>query len=535
MDYRSPLSRRNLFALGGGAVVSATLLGGCSSRGTGSGSGSGGGTPQRGGTFTFYGPTGVNTNLDLHGTQDPATYRYITPLCSKLVELRTGPDLEASTEVVPDLAERWEVSADGLTYTFHLRGDVTWQDIPPVNGRPFTSDDVIATFESIIGRPATWAWMFGHVADLKAPDDRTVVIKLKRVYAPFLTYLAHTWNVILPREHIEKKFDIENMTIGTGPFMLKTYKRGEQMVRVRNPNYFIKGKPYLDELDHVVIPEQNAAVAAFLSGRIDTTGVPAEQIDQFKERPDVVLRDVGLTPVDLYLQMKRKPFDDLRVRRAVAMAINFEGLGQAVYPDHWRLSSNIPPHCGEFALTPDEIKKVRPHDPAQSRQLLAAAGYPDGFETTMMVQRISQQDVDGAEYMVQDLKQVGIKVKLQVQDAATAVQRRANGQFDMAKAIRSLNLPDGHLRDYESGGAANYAKIADPKLDAMIDESRQILDHDRQVAKFHDIANYLETEVSAAIFGLAYSSPVALRTSTHNYYPHQIITGRWYADVWVDS
>jgi peptide/nickel transport system substrate-binding protein len=535
MDFQSPLSRRNLLALGGGAVASAALLTACSRSGTGSGSGAADGPPRPGGTFTFYGPTGVNTNLDLHNTMDPATYRYITPLCSKLVELKTGPNLGTSTEVVPDLAEKWEVSEDGLTYTFHLRGDVTWHNIPPVNGRPFSSDDVIATFESIIRRPALWSWMFEHVADLRAPDARTVVIRLKQVYAPFLTYMAHTWNVILPREHIEKKFDIENMVIGTGPFMLKSYKRGEQMTRVRNPNYFIKGKPYLDELNHVVIPEQNAAIAAFLSGRIDTTGVPAEQIDEFKDRPDVELRKIGFTPVDLYLQMKKKPFDDLRVRRAVAMAINFEGLGQTVYPDHWQLSSNIPPHCGDFALSPEEIKKIRPYDPAQSRQLLAAAGYPDGFDTSMLVQRVGQADVDGAEYMVQDLKEVGINVKLQVQDAATAVERRRNGQFDMAKAIRSISLPDGHLRDYETGGPANYAQISDPKLDAMIEQSRQILDHQQQVAKFHEIATYMETEISAAIFGLGYTSTVALRSNVHNYYPHQIITGRWYGDVWVDG
>lgn len=531
-SFDSRLSRRD-FLLGSGAAASGALLAACS--GTTGGRASPGGPPRRGGTFTFYSPTGVNDTLDLHATEDPATYRFISPLCSKLVELKSGPNLLTTQDLVPDLARSWEVAEDGLTYTFHLRDDVYWHDIPPVNGRPFTSDDALATFDTIIKRPAEHAWMFARVADLRAVDDYTFVIKMKRPYAPFLGYMANAWNVILPREHVERKFDIENMTIGTGPFMLKTYSRDVQMVRVRHPKYFVKGRPYLDELDHVVIPEQNSAIAAFLSGRVNVAQIPSDQLRIIEDVPNMTMTDGGATPVTLHLQTQNKPFDDLRVRRAVALAINFEGLGKAIYPGHWRLSTAIPPGCGDLALSAAEIRKIRPYDPEQARSLLAAAGHPNGFSTTMLVQKLAPQDVDGAEYMIQDLKKVGIDVQLQVLDTATAVARRINGQFEMAKAVRSINPPDTYLSDYESTSRLNYARIKDQKLDAMIEKTREIFDHGELVKQYHEIARYMETGIAAAIYGIAYSSPSASRDTVHNYYPNQLITGKWWADVWVDG
>lgn len=527
-------TRRQFLALGGG-FASAALVSACGagSGGQGGTGGSGGG-PRRGGVVTFASPDPVNEHLDMHKSQDPATARFITPMYSKLLEFEHGPD-QTGLEVVPDLARDWEISGDGLTYTFHLRKNVVWHDMPPVNGRKFTSDDVLATFDRVRKLPADHAWQFEAVADITAPDEHTVVIELDKPYAPFLTYLAHPWNVIYPREGVEGKYDLEAKVIGTGPFMLDAWERDEQMVRVRNPEYFLKGRPYLDELHSVVIQEPSATAAALRSGRITVGGFKDPgQTSDLSSTPDLKSLKVLGGPVTLNLQLDKEPFTDLRVRRAVAMAIDFERLGKSVRGDYV-LSSTVPPVSGEFALPPEEIKKVRPYDPERARQLLAEAGHPSGFSTEMVVQELSPEDIRGAEFMVQDLKKIGIDVKLQVHDPATAFERRLNGQFEMAKAQRGIVMADAYLSDYEPGARLNYSNMDDSKLGEMIKESRTILDHNERVAHFHDIQRYMETEIAGAIYGPQTYNYHVYQAALHNFHPHQMITGRFWADVWLDQ
>ncbi|WP_285697302.1 ABC transporter substrate-binding protein [Actinomadura sp. NBRC 104412] len=528
--WRPDLSRREALLLGGG-LVSTSLLSAC-----GGGSGDrtdGGGAPQRGGTLTFAWNTPVYESLDPHKTQDPATYRYITPLYSKLLEIKTGPNV-TGYQLTPDLAREWTVSKDGLTYTFHLRDDVVWHDLPPVNGRGFTSDDVVATFQRIMRLPGDNAWMFERVASVEAPDKYTVVVKLKKRYGPFLEYMAHPWNVIIPREGAEGRYDLGKQVIGTGPFVLKSWSREEEMTRVRNPRYFIKGRPYLDELNHVVLAEPAAVAAALRSGRVDM-GVldhrlAAELTRGGRHRTYSVLN----YPQQLNLNTQRPPFDDLRVRRAVALAVDWDGVGKTIF-GKYQLSSIVTPASGPYALPPDQIRKVRPYDPAQARRLLAEAGLGSGFGTEMIVQKLSPSDVQVAEYMAQDLKKVGINVTLRILDTATAVQRRLNGQFTMAKSMRGLIHYDIFLSDLEPDARLNVSRIKDPRLGEMIEASRDIVDDAKRAKAVQDIARYAEQNNSAAIYPLCTYQHYVHGAHVHDLYPSPEITGRYWADVWVSK
>lgn len=528
---RTGHTRRQFLALGGGTAASALLLGACGGSDAGGGAG---GSPQRGGSVTFASPDAVYQHLDVHKTQDPATARFITPMYSKLLEFKTGPN-QTGLEVGPDLARDWRTSRDGKRHTFYLRDDVFWHDIPPVNGRKLTSDDVLATFERVINLPADHAWQFEYVSDIKAPDDHTVVITLDKPYAPFLTFLALTWNVIYPREGIEEKYNLREKIIGTGPFMFESWERDEQIVRARHPKYYMKGKPFLDQLNSVVIKEPAATTAALRSGRIAVGRFQAAgQANEVAKADDLAANMTLGYPVTLNLNMTKKPFDDLRVRRAVAMAIDFERLGEDVRGD-WALSSTVPPVAGDYALPPDEIKKVRPYDPERSRKLLAEAGYANGFSATMLVEKVSPDDVKGAEYMKQDLKNVGIEVTLQVVDPGTAVERKINGQFEMAKGLRGLVLADAYLRDYIPEARLNYSRINDAKLAKMIEESRRITDHQQRVELIHNIQRYMETDISAAIYGINTYKYHVYQSALRNCHPHQVITGRYWAEAWLEK
>lgn len=154
-----------------------------------------------------------------------------------------------------------------------------WQKIAPVNGRPFTADDVVATFAGLKASQSPHKWMVEPMDSVRAEGDHRVVFTLTQPYAPFLEYLAFHFNVILPRKGVEGKFDMSKDAIGTGPFLLAEHKRNVEWVLQRNPDYYQPGKPYLDEIRLPIISDSSAVTAALRSGRLDVAGVPFDVVD----------------------------------------------------------------------------------------------------------------------------------------------------------------------------------------------------------------------------------------------------------------
>jgi ABC-type transport system substrate-binding protein len=502
------------------------------------------GAPQHGGTLTMALPEDITRSLNPHGNEDPTMYRVVTAIYERLVNFAPTEDGTVG-EVEPGLATSWDVSKDNLTYTFHLRKGVHWQNIAPVNGREFTSADVVASFkdlEAASKRPGDSGERplpnhFPMVKEVTAPDKYTVVFTLSHVYAPFLNMLADRMSLILPQEGIEKKYDMSKKVIGTGPFMLARHKKDVEWVLKRNPTYWDKPKPYLDELHIVINSNQSAVVAALTSGRVDIGGAPdlATAQDTVKREPSLRL-DIGLGfPITTYLNPKFKPFSKLKVRQAIGMAINFVAAGKKIRGKALQ-SSIVPPFVPAYALTPEEIEKIRPYDPEKAKQLLAEAGYPNGFKLTLEVQKLGQADVSAAQWWVDDLKKVGIDVTLKFPELATAVSNRINHKFQMTRAARSLALPDQYLLDFMPGSVYNYSDIKDPKLASMIQKSETMMDPTERAQYIKSIQTYFEKNVATAIY-----SPMTYRAGLVNKRVHDlkgspiIESGAIYKNVWVSK
>lgn len=471
-------------------------------------------------------------------------YRIVSNVYERLVTLKPTDDGTVG-ELQPDLATSWDVSNDHLTYTFHLRKGVHWQNIAPVNGRLFTSADVVASFKDLIAaskRPAKKGERpipnhFPMIKDITAPDTHTVVFKLKYPYAPLLNQLADRESVILPKEAIDKKYDPAKKVIGTGPFMIKSHKKDVDWVLVRNPNYWDKPKPYLDELHIVINGNQSATVAALVSGRIDIGGapdIPTAQ-DTIKRDPNLRMNVTLGFPVTTYLNPKFKPFSKLKVRRAIGMAINFEAAGTKIRGKSTQ-SSIVPPFMPDYALTPAEINKIRPYDPERAKQLLAEAGYPNGFTVTLEVQKLGQADVSAAQWWVDDLKKVGIKVKLKFPELATAVADRINHKFQMTRAARSLALPDQYLLDFMPGSTYNYSNINDKKLAQMILHSEQIFDPAERAKYIKSIQTYFEKNVATAIYSpMTYGAGLSNKRVQNLQSSPIIESGVIYKNAWLSK
>ncbi|GAA0899154.1 ABC transporter substrate-binding protein [Pseudonocardia zijingensis] len=493
------------------------------------------GDPRPGGTLVVQQTSEVSRGLNPLTTSDPTTMGIISgTVYSKLVEFRTGPDV-GSLEIVPDLAESWEVAPDGLTYTFHLRRDVRWHDVPPVGGRPFVADDVVATFEGLKQATGVHTWMIDPVTSISAPDEHTVVFSLERPYGPLMEYFAYHFNMILPREGVEGRFDLETQAIGTGPFMLDSHTPDVEWALKRNPDYFIPGRPYLDEIRRPILSDTAAITAALRSGRLDS-GITSDVnvADEFRDRGGFTVTETPGAPISIYLNPTVEPFDDIRVRQAVMEAVDWVGMGENIR-GHFNLTSMLRPDTSPAALTPEEVLELRPFDPAHARALLAEAGVPNGFSTTLLVQRVDDEDVREAQWIQADLAEVGIQAEIEIVDPATGIDRRRNHDFAITKALRGVHLPDQVWRDFAPDSIENYALVDDPELNRLVEQSRATVDDAARAEIYRQMQVRMETEIRQAFYPIQKFDYAIVNERVQDLWPSPIYQGRRLADAWLSD
>lgn len=332
------------------------------------------GTPKPGGTLKISHSTRIAT-LNVLNLSGPAEYPVIDMLYSGLT--RMGPD----NKPMADLAERWEASEDAKIFTFYLRKGVTFHD-----GAPCTAEDVVATFQTILNPdvPAAARSVLNMIDTVEAIDPATVRFTLKTPFADLPISTAHANARILSRAALAgPREKLDTTANGTGPFKLEAFDSARVVRLVKNENYFIKGKPYLDAVEMMLFPDLAAESANFLSGAVDvmltvqqadfqriaeTTGITAQRIPSGRF-------------VNITMRQDQKPFDDMRVRKALAMAVDrptlvdvvLEGLGRPAY------DNLISPEF-QYAIATPEIA----YDPAGAKKLLAEAGYPDGIKIKLV-------------------------------------------------------------------------------------------------------------------------------------------------------
>src|SRR5436309_3381653 len=309
-------------------------------------------------------------------------------------------------KLVPWLAERWHTT-DNRNYTFFLKRGVRFH-----NGRALQAADVKYVFERAMN-PETKHPYPGYYAAIGAiivKDDYTITFSLKSLNANFLLNLARQGSVIYPREAVDT---LKTEPMGTGPFKLAEWVRGDRIVLTRNPDYHVQGLPRLDRVVFRFIPDPNATLAALKAGDVDASlfGLGPEHVQEAQQDPRFQVI-VGDTTNDVILAMNnsRKPYADVRVRRAVTVAINkAEVLKGAMFGLGRILGSNVDPLNPYYV----DVSGLMPYDPAKAKRLLAEAGYPNGFETVLRVAPQYYYTVRTGEVIANHLAKVGVKVRIE--------------------------------------------------------------------------------------------------------------------------
>jgi peptide/nickel transport system substrate-binding protein len=464
-------------------------------------------SPKRGGTLTLrlWDPPHWDPYLIIaFKTQIPYSFTH-----SRLLKHKAGPAIAPGTFAFEgDLAESWS-QPDDTTYLFKLRRGVRFHPKPPVNGRELTAEDVVYSmerFRTVSGNPQ--AYMLAALDKVEALDRYTVKFTVKEPFAWFLDMLANPVTLaIVARECVEKFGDLKKAeaVVGTGPWMLDSYRPNVGYTLVRNPNYFLPGLPYIDRIEVSVDEDNGSRLAAFLGGKYDLGWEfpgSINRTDWVQIKDQLKRRRPGLQTVEypsnvatkVVMRTDRAPFSDVRVRRAMSHALNRQGLIEAVMEGGGIANGAVPAALKEWALPVDQLgegSRYYKSDPVEARRLLAEAGYPRGFSTVMDFHTFgSTLLVDAMQLVVKDFKDVGIEVKLNQKEYGAFISSTAVGNYEgiyFGPATPFLD-PDSYLyTNYYPGHPRNIARINDPALTEMLVRQRRLREPARRRAVIHDI------------------------------------------------
>jgi peptide/nickel transport system substrate-binding protein len=495
------LSRRDLLQLGGSALAGATLAPSAVRAQT----------PKRGGTLAIR--TWDPPNFDPFQTISYKTHIALSFTHSRLLKHKAGPSVAPGTfPLEGDLAESW-TQPNETTYVFKLRKGVRWHNKPPVNGRELTADDVVFSvnhFLTVKGNAN--AYMLKAVDKVEAPDKYTVKFTLKEPFVWLLDMLSNPHAVaIVAKEVLDKHGDFKKheTVIGTGPWMLDSYRPNVGLTYVRNPTYFLPGLPYIDRIEATVDEDNASRMAAFLSGKYDLgwefVGSIA-RVDWVQIKGTLAQRRPNLktvefpSPVMNHISMRtdQKPFSDVRVRRAMSLAIDRKAIIDSAYEGVGVLNPPVAAALKEWAIPFDKLgegARYYKYDPAEAKRLLAAAGYPNGFPGTMCFTTYGTPVlVDIMQLVQKDLKAVGIDVKIDQKEYGAYIATCFYGKFESMTFGPQTGFlePDNFLfGQYYPEELKNQSHINDPVVADMLVRQRRTLDPAKRREIIYDIQRHL--------------------------------------------
>ncbi|PTD94724.1 hypothetical protein C9439_01025 [archaeon SCG-AAA382B04] len=429
-----------------------------------------------------------------------------------------------TTEVMPDLAKAWEVSDDGLTYTFYLRENVEFH-----NGEEMTSEDVKWSFDRLKDQAyhsPRRQWHVDYIESTEATDDYTFKITLQEPYAPFLTLLTYSSFDVLPKDYCSAREEVVgepgNQTVevewtdnpvGTGPWQYESYELGSKVVLVENEDYYT-GEPYLDKLTREFSADPDVIVQSFNAGDIDITGIPSNHWESFLEKEDEgeveITEYAELATFWLMINCNDTRFQNVTLRRAITMGINRQKVVQDQFKGRYEVANGpLPPTMKFF---PEGVHEEDPNsfDLNKSRELLDSIGAVDtdgdgireydgeelSFELSSYVSPTWQA---GAQVWMSDLEKVGIEMTYEQYDFATILQMGGSGNYEMMTLGWIADYPDPvnfyDNWDGEQIPSVNWARYDDEEVTQWISELRTTSDPDEREQLVQKIEEKLQLEV----------------------------------------
>ncbi len=473
--------------------------------------------PKPGGILHLMQREELPQGFAIHESATNSTVWPSLPCFNNLVFFDPQRKVESPDTIVGELAETWTWKDDYRTLVFVLRRNVKWHD-----GQPFTSRDVKYTFDIVreardaaarlrINPRKDW---YANVEAIEAPDPYTVAFRLRRPQPSLLMMLASGYSPVYPAHVPPAEF--RTRCVGTGPFRLKEWRKGEFVEYVRNPDYFVNGRPYLDGLKYVIIVERGTRFAALQAGRLDAA-MPVEGTKTIAAQlkaavPKMVITEINSNVNDnLLLNTKRPPFDDVRVRRAVSLAIDRRAYVRAVHQGGAVVGASFAPRpWGTWGLLDRDLDRLPGYgspaeEKARARKLLAEAGYGPGNPLRVeLATRAVAIYVDFASFVVNELRRVGVEATLKQVETAQWHPLITRREFQIGSNLTGLGVddPDANLfENYACGSPRNYGDYCDESVMKLIEQQSQTLDQKKRLALVRQIQTKLEEDAARPTMG----------------------------------
>ncbi|MSQ29730.1 MAG: ABC transporter substrate-binding protein [Dehalococcoidia bacterium] len=445
--------------------------------------------PKRGGTLRHAWSYDL-ASLDPTKADSVTTNMVPDTVGDRLLEYEDGARVNPlRLKLRPGIATSWETSPDGLTLTFHLADKAKWQNKPPVNGRPFTAEDVRLVYERNRTTGVTKSY-FDNVASVAALNQTTFQIKMKAPSADFPYLLAARTMPLYPMELIDGgQLAAATDAIGTGMWILTSIAKSSHVSFVRNPDYWQSGKPYLDAYEVKMVPDASARLAAFRVGQYENpelTSMKKTEADALvASKPDTnviwsMVSTVGGTgSFFAWTNLEHPRWRDERVRQAMDLGLDRKRQVQQLYNGFGSAEIRELPWVFPFEKQPTTQAELGPYlryDPAEAKKLLSAAGQ-ENLTIDFLVSDRAAADSNLA-FVIEQYRNIGVTLKTRTVEYASAQSQVATKQFpDIATGAFGFASQDAYYKDMvRTNGSQNYNGIKDPQIDQWASEQSTELD-----------------------------------------------------------
>ncbi len=390
----------------------------------------------------------------------------------------------------PRIAESYEISEDGLDYTFHLREDVTFHD-----GTPLTSADVKYSLEMYMDSAYQGSQVTG-LSSVETPDDYTVVCHLESPYSPFLLGVCSVH--IASAAYAESSPDtFATEPVGSGPYKFVSRSNGSNIVLEAYDGYY-RGEAAIKQITFEVIPDSATMAIALQTGEINFATIEPSVLPQLQANPDITVAEVassGFTYVSMNLE--KEPFDDVLVRQAINYAIDRDNIVSVCYEGEAEVNSNM---CAKSRFGYSEDQPQYTYDPEKAQELLAEAGIETPYDLGTIL--VAEQYSNLATVIQNDLRNVGLEVTIETQEFNAYISNLTSGNYDITALEMTLEgdtqmLEMAYTTDYI--GTANNARYSDEEMDSLFDQTRTEEDSEAREALFDQILTKAQEEAVYAV------------------------------------
>lgn len=501
--------------------------------------------PQYGGVLRVA-IAGDPPSLDMH---QEGTFKVLIPM-STCYNTLTRFDPHGFPKIIGDLAESWTVSEDGMTYVFKLHEGVKFH-----SGDELVGADVAATWNKIVFPPkgisSSRRSFFGMIKSIEATGKYEATFKLKFPSASFLSFTAHPANLIYSKKYIDKAPHWHKKNVnGTGPFKFKKWIRGSTLEVVRNDNYFRKGMPYLDGAKYFMIKDLSARAKSVRAGRTDVEfrGFPPAEVEAMKKQlgDKITVRyPKAMIQWGVNFNHTKKPFDDVRIRKALSLALNrydmaktlaplsgLETVGGLIHPD------------AEWALSREELEALpgfgKDHEAnmAEAKRLLKEAGYEKGLEVKLTNRAVKLPYIDLGVFVVSSWKKIGVEAEHVLEESATWSKNRRGSNFSVSidpYGSSAAGDPDEVLVKFIGGSANNWGKIDNPVVNKLFEQQKIERDPQKRVEQVKALSREIINNAHW-LPGLWWTRIEVRSSKIKNYEPHHSHwMNRRLEDVWMEQ